>query len=97
MDAFNDKIKKQINNAFEFHNHLLIHHYNEFIMITYQSNSYNLRVINKNNKMISISFINDYGIETCFIEDNKVIDDSIIFHSYDFEKVVNYLVNITLE
>ena len=73
--------------AFEFHNHLLIH----------QTNSYNLRIINKNNIMISISFMNDYGIETCFIEDNKVIDDSILFHSYDFEKVVDYLVNITLE
>tara|TARA_B110000503_G_C7080911_1_gene385095 strand:+ start:846 stop:1127 length:282 start_codon:yes stop_codon:yes gene_type:complete len=92
-----DKINKYTKNAFEFHNYLLIHHYNKFPKIIYEHNSHNLRVINKNNIMISISFMNDYGIETCFIEDNKVIDDSIIFHSYDFEKVVDNIVNITSE
>jgi hypothetical protein len=95
MNAFNEKMKKYIYNAFIFHNHLLIHDYNEFMNISYEYNSFNLRVTNKNNNIISISFMNDNCIETCIVKDDKVIHDSMIFHSFDFQKVIEYSKNYT--
>ena len=93
MDIFNERMKIKYNNAFKFHNYLLINYYYYFQKITYETNSFNLQVLNKHNNIISISFLSDSGIETAILKDDKIVDDNVTYHNYDFQEVTNYLLN----